>query len=171
MESLPQPRDDEQNAELASFLRELERIPWFANLGEPISGVHDIERISRWDDWSGPEKSGVDEVCYRQQALYDELLGCGKEGAEQLTQLWESIQRTVLAAAAKNVPYDPSEDTWHGPTLAVWHAAWTAGLIGLCLFLCKPIPAEQQEQWQWFSQGHWPCGWTGDFPDGKFIVY
>ncbi|MFN3652284.1 MAG: hypothetical protein ACK47B_22120 [Armatimonadota bacterium] len=69
------------------------------------------------------------------------------------------------------MPYDPEQDCFHAPTQAVWHAAWTAGLVALCCFLGQPVPPELASQWHWFSEGHWPCGWVGDFPQGTLLVY
>jgi hypothetical protein len=24
---------------------------------------------------------------------------------------------------------------------------------------------------EWYLRGHYPCGWLGDYPDGKIMVY
>ena len=47
----------------------------------------------------------------------------------------------------------------------------TAGLLGVCRYLEQPLPAELEQQWHWYREGHWPCAWVGDFPNGKLVVY
>ena len=28
-----------------------------------------------------------------------------------------------------------------------------------------------QDMWYWYWRGHWPCGWDGDWPDGRLVVF
>jgi len=28
-----------------------------------------------------------------------------------------------------------------------------------------------RDMWFWYRAGHWPCGWEGDWPDGRLIVF
>jgi hypothetical protein len=81
------------------------------------------------------------------------------------------IHAAVLRAAASRVPYDPTEDYYHAPNAAVWEAAWTAGLVGLCLQTGRPIPPELREVWSWFARGHWPFGyaWLRDECGPRFV--
>ncbi len=163
------PADD--NHDVTNFVAQLEGIPWFAHVGTPLQSRTAIQRMSRWDQWPGPEDPCTSELPYRQQALHDELMGASAPLNHALSELWDTIQATVLTSAAKNVPYKTNEDAWYGPNVAVWHAAWTAGLVGLCLFLKRPVPEEVQEQWKWFVQGHWPYGWQGGKAERKMLVY
>jgi hypothetical protein len=78
------------------------------------------------------------------------------EGSAGLSELWDGIHTAVFRAAASRAPDDPERDAWHGPAAAVWQAAWTAGLVGLCLQTGRPIPRELLDQWRWFARGHWP---------------
>ena len=41
-----------------TFLRQLETIPWFANLGKPTSRDEEVFRIYHWHTWPGPEDPG-----------------------------------------------------------------------------------------------------------------
>jgi hypothetical protein len=159
----------EANPEVAVFLRQLEEISWFAKIGEPLLATSPFKQIRSWEEWPGPEEFSVEQIGYRQQSLYDELMESGDSA--ELTRLWEKIHSIVFRDAKHRVPYDEREDAWHGPTTAVWDAAWTAGLVGLHLFLQRPIPADLQQQWTWFAEGHWPCDWDGDIPEGSPIVF
>jgi hypothetical protein len=156
---------------LSDFLNRLERVPWFENIGKPVGPNVKVQQIFSWEEWPGPEESRCIELCLRQQSLYDEIFSTASDISAQLADLWERIHAIVFRDAISKVPYDADQDTWHGPTAAVWHAAWTAGLMGLCLFLGRPIPSELHQQWKWFAEGHWPCGWVGDFPQGQLLIY
>jgi hypothetical protein len=147
------------------FLREVQAVPWFSNLGQPIPESN-VPRIYKWDEWPGPLDDEILECSLRQQRLYDQIMG-PSEAPETLQRIWDDIHALVFRDAAPKVRFDPLEDAWHAPSAAVWHAAWTAGLIGLCLQTGHPIPDDLQEQWQWFLKGHWPSGYASLKADGE----
>jgi hypothetical protein len=155
---------------LAAFLDQIECIPWFRRVGVPILSS-DVKRISDWSQWPGPEDPSVSQVYEGQQALHDELMDVPKDTRISLEELWETIRKNVFRVAQGAVPYRQGQDSWYAPNAALWHATWTAGLIGLCYFLGREIPPELREQWTWFSAGHWPCAWEGDYPSGRPVVY
>jgi hypothetical protein len=164
----------EETGPVKGFLAQLESVPWFRNLGDPTPGNSGVKRIYKWEDWPGPGDPSVHELCERQQALYDDILREAAACQEQLLVLWDRIHSIVFRLAAPAVPYDPNQDSWHAPTAAVWQAAWTAGLIGLCLQSVRPIPPWLQEQWEWFVRGHWPSGYSstrGANQLGVLLVY
>lgn len=147
-----------------AYLRELETIPWFSRIGQPQEPEPGVERLRGWEDWPGPLAPAVDELFRRQQALHDQLLAESGAARPQLLDSWSQVHRTVLEAAASRVPYDPDQDCFHAPTAAVWTAAWTAGLVGWCGYLRRPVPADLAEQWRWLQWGCWPAGyaWVDD---------
>jgi hypothetical protein len=71
--------------------------------------------------------------------------------------------------AIPNVPeYRADEDAWYGPTACVWQAGYTAALVaGHVLFGCS-LPDPIAEQWMWFREGHWPCGYAEDPPPNLY---
>ena len=157
---------------LGDFLAQLEAVPWFSSIGRPTAADAGAVRMSAWEDWPGPEEPGILELSLRHQDLYDRVLAEAGDQRPALAELWEAIHAAVFQRAAPRVPYDPAGDAWHGPTTAVWQAAWTAGLIGLCLRTGRPIPLELQEQWAWFARGHWPSGYAAGCGDnGRLLVY
>ena len=160
------------NAAVTHFLRQLEVVPWFSQLGRPVPPDAEVETISTWKEWPGPEEWNVAELAQRQQELYDGLFGDAADQESPQKSLWDAVHVIVFRRATEFVPYDPNEDPWHGPTAAVWQAAWTAGLIALCLQLGQEIPPEIQSQWTWFERGHWPCGYDPNQRDlGRLLVY
>jgi hypothetical protein len=151
------------------FLRDIESMRWFVNIGVPVSPASRVKQIRAWDEWAGPDDEAVGELHSRQQSLYDEIMKLDQSGAGRA--LWDRIHAIVQRVAAASVPYDAKEDAWYGPNVAVWQAAWTAGLVGLYLYFRRPLPQDLTEQWQWFLKGHWPCDWEGTFPNGTAIIY
>jgi hypothetical protein len=154
------------------FLAQLEAVPWFSNIGGTTPPDAGVERIFAWEDWPGPLEPAVDELFLRHQMLFDAIMGDAGEQRAALSALWDGIHAAVFRAATPRVPFDPKQDAWHGPTTAVWQAAWTAGLVGLCLQTGRPIPQDLLHQWAWFARGHWPSGYAavrGDY--GPLLVY
>ena len=159
---------------LVNFLDYLERIPWFGNVGKPLPAGTSAKQLRGWEDWPGPEEPPIFELAERHQALYEALLKGAERRRAELSRLWEHVREIVFRRALPAVPCDPEQDAWHAPTTAVWQAAWTAALVAWCLRLGCPIPAELQEQWDWFAGGHWPSGYTIVWPDdrlGPLLVY
>jgi len=163
-------RSNEDQA-VARFITQLEAVSWFAALGKPIQSNVDAEQISNWDDWPGPADRSVCELHSRQQVLFDEIMSASGPYGDSRSELWAAIQGQVVRLASNRVPYDAKKDTWYAPNAAVWHAAWTAGLIGLCLLTRHVVPPELQKQWNWFAEGHWPCAWVGESTSGRMLVY
>jgi hypothetical protein len=139
---------------------------WFSSFGKALPDVDDRKQIRSWEEWPGPEDESVSAAHLRQQALQESVLAESNQNRSSLEKLWQRIQEVVVQASLKKVLFDPNKDSWHAPNAAVWHAAWTAGLIGLFLMSKKTIPEDLQVQWMCFKSGHWPCGWEGELPKG-----
>jgi hypothetical protein len=146
---------------LAEFLALLPDIPWFARVGQAVSDP-DVPRIGGWDEWAGPEEESgrIVALSLRHQEWYDALLAAHPEWEAELHGLWQRVADAVLNAAKDELPYDPDGDSWHAPTLAVWQAQWTAGLMAWHLACAEPLPADLAQQWDWYARGHWPCGYA-----------
>ena len=156
-------------ADIDRFLADLELIPWFANIGKSLPAGAAVKQIHDWDEWPGPEEESVNADGEEQQALFDLLMEQGK--TKELQRVGDQIQTKVLHIVHNRSSYDANEDAWDAPSAAAWHAAWTAGLVGLCLVTGKEIPRNLQTQWDWFLRGRWPCDWYGDIDEGNPIVF
>jgi|SRR6516162_4126631 hypothetical protein len=168
--------DDEldRDAAITAFLQEVASIPWFRNIGKPLPPDSRAKPIFQWKDWPGPEDPAIIELSQRHQSLHDSILAQFKIEREDLLAIWDRVNEAVFFYASPALPYSEEEDAWHGPTAALWHAAWTAGLIAWCVHLCQPIPADLQEQWEWYVLGRWPAGYSEVLaPDrpGPLLVY
>ncbi len=166
--------DNDFEPAVAQFIREVNAVPWFKNVGQPLPPDTNARQLHRWEDWPGPEEPSIFEISERQQALHDELLASAPGRRSELERVWKRIGDIVTSLAASAVPYDAKKDSWHGPTSAVWQASWTAGLVAWCLLLSRELPADLHEQWRWFVLGHWPSGYTAVKEGervGPFLVF
>jgi hypothetical protein len=137
----PQTPDTPKRDSVAgAFLALLDDIQWFSSIGTGDSLSAGAMPLRRWEDWPGPEQPGVERIHYEQQAIYDSIVCEHAAHKSELLELWNTIHNKVFARAACKVPYDADADAWHGPTTAVWQAAWTSGLVGLLLYLRKAVP-------------------------------
>jgi hypothetical protein len=82
----------------------------------------------------------------------------------QIEALWQRIHDRVFMQAIPRVPWKDDEDTWHGPTAAVWNAAWTAALVGISGSLSIDLDQGSlggewtlAAEWRWLRACHWPC--------------
>jgi len=160
---------------LDEFLARLPAIPWFAHVGQPVADP-DIPRIWDWDEWAGPEEETgrIMALSLWHQDRHDALLAAHPAREAELAALWERVAEAVLSAAQNKLPYDPDADSWHAPTLAVWQAQWTAGLIAWLMVCGEPIPDDLARQWAWYARGHWPCGYaylTANEEPGPLQIY
>lgn len=158
-----------------AFVARLPAVPWFTALGEPLSDPH-VPRIDHWHEWKGPESADGEVIALslRHQEWHDQLLAAHPQREAELDDLWQRVHDHVMTTAAPNAPYDPDADAWHAPTLAVWQAVWTAGLVAWHLACDEPIPRDLQAQWTWYVRGHWPCGYaylTSDGEPGPLRIY
>jgi len=152
------------------FLSELRSIPWFSRVGQPADDRR-VDRIRSWDEWPGAESPLVEAVHLDQQKFHDELRA---EYPSDLAGFNELVQEIVDHVSPSVREYDPDEDSWHAPSTAVWHAAWTAALVAHYVKVDRAVPSTIGEQWTWFLRGHWPAAYrrlsTTEEPEG-LIVY
>lgn len=149
------------------FENSLDTIRWMDNLGSPNDRDAFVDRISEWDSWDGPESAGSDRFNDLSMKWQDEILklieGRRLEEAEHFAS---RIAEKVFEAVKKTVPYDPELDVWHGPNAAPELAAFCARTIAYYVFANEPIPPLLRDEWQWYVEGHWPCG-CAFYPDDE----
>src|SRR5262249_37511578 len=114
---------------VATFIEQLDAIPWFANLGEPSSRDQEVFRIYHWDTWPGPEDPGSAMQRAFLMQWHDDLFQSAKP-IPGLREAWQTIHDRVLRLAKPTVGYIEQEDAYFGPNAAVWQVAYTAALVG-----------------------------------------
>lgn len=152
------------------FLRLLASLPLLRNVGQPIPDTS-VQRLASWEAWPGPSDPLVEAIHTRQAELHDRLLS-GSPSAAELDAAFDELVNAVVALVRDRVPFDQDEDSWHAPTTAVWHVAWTAALVWLSETVGEHIGPELAAQWRWFSAGHWPAAIAGNHPSAhEYVVY
>jgi hypothetical protein len=153
--------------EFESGLSQVER---FARLGSPSPWDDGCARIFTWRQWPGPEQPSIEAFALAQQDMKDRIFAEGL-AAGDLPSLFERVNTQVMEQARRFAPFDPRQDAWHGPTLCVWEAGYTAALVTCVLACCWPVPDDLAEIWAWFEAGHWPSGFAakpGDLPGDRY---
>lgn len=133
------------------FERSLRDIRFFVNVGAP----HPVaRRIESFDDWPGPEDGRVEQIHLRQQAIHDDVIG---SDPSEVQEIFDRVVRSVVIIGSNILNVPEETDAWDPRGTAVWHAAWTAGLVAVHLALQRPLPSDLAGQWAWFQQGRWPA--------------
>lgn len=149
---------------IEAIVREMEKIPWFANLGKPSPRDEEVFRIFHWDTWPGPENPGGELQSAYHMLWKHEIIGKEKEDTE-LAAMFDAVERRILAVAKTHVPYREDQDAWYGPNTAAWSASWVAALVACNLLKTGSLPGDGnrrmqwtlRSEWQWYLAGHWPC--------------
>jgi len=139
------------------FLDTVSTIKWFSDIGIYLDHPY---RIHGWAEWDGPEHPANSALNGWLYELYEQILGTAKNRDIDLAPLWENVIKSLTTIVKDTVPYDENEDAWFAPNAAVWHAAWVGALIFSHKYLDLKLPKILQNQWEWFSRGHWPCAFA-----------
>lgn len=141
-----------------ALLREVAEVGWFQQVGRPLEAFTS-QRIDSWEQWPGPGFAGVEQLSLDLQGVKDAI----DRDAPRSTSTWEECLGLAVKAIAKSVPgYSASEDTWHAPTAAVWHAAWVISLRFGLVACGRSIPPIVEDQMTWFARGRWPSAYTSE---------
>lgn len=135
------------------FLASLDDVPWFRHVGDPITDA-DVARVASWEEaW---------------EALQDESWTYASVHFEVDTghPAWIAACDRVRARI-EGSPED--HELADGVTVAL-QAAHDAGCAALELATGRRDGVFGRMM-AWYRRGHWPCGWSGDFPDGTLIVF
>jgi hypothetical protein len=135
-----------------AFLESLDTIPWFENAGKAV-GEGTVTQVSSWAEaWE----------CLQDDAWAD---GPFHDHVNQQHPAWtEAYDRALSAVIASGRNYELEKDIPVG-LQAAYDAAGAAYEIAVGQkdgFFTKLMV--------WYRLGHWPCGWKGDYAEGKLIV-
>jgi hypothetical protein len=168
--------------DLPTFEEALRGISWFANLGRPHARDAEVARISRWEEWPGPERGYGDWFGRYPAVVRERIEADHADRRAELAAAWDRIERSVVEAALPRVPGAGEGDAWHGPSACVWQTGYFAALVGWHVLLGRPLPDPIAAAWAWLAEGHWPCDYAEeppgfgdesliDVPAGKLVVY
>jgi hypothetical protein len=153
-----------------STLEKLRQAQWFR-----FVGVHDTKAAKSLSSWQEAiESCGSaewEDLCLEAANQYCERLA---ERAPERFQAWNdivlAIKPAVIALVREKTKQIVEENDL--PTALVNTVNWD--ILHLCMeaeYADVYPPGFFASQAYWYVKGHFPCGWQGDFPEGKLIIY
>jgi hypothetical protein len=155
-------------------VEKLEKAVWFANVGTYV-GVEDRSKFILLSSWQEAidhcssvewENLGLEAANQYRERLLErskERYNQWNEIVAQLKPVTEPfVRRKIEAVMRENNLPKVFEDTVQWDILHVRMEAEYADIYQ---------PGYHASQAYWYVKGHFPCGWEGEFPKGKLIVY
>jgi len=140
--------------EVATLLDSLSMIPWLSRAGEPIPD-RDVKQVRTWaegrayqlkDAWTNASfADGIDSAHPAWDAGYDRAL-------------------RIVSSLPANHTFRDGVSVADGVAFDVAAAASALAHGRTDDFFLTTIM-------EWYRRGHWPCGWSGHYPDGHLVVY
>lgn len=153
-----------------STLAELEQKEWFANAGK-----HDSNRVIFLGGWDEAVKSCSGELwmdlCQEAANQYRSRLA---ERNRERFRTWNEHVRELKNVTIPLVLRKTKKvvDDNRLPKSFVDAVQWD--ILHLCMeaeYADVFPPGFFASQAYWYLNGHFPCGWQGEFPEGKLLVY
>lgn len=151
-------------------LEQLEKVEWFSKVG-----VHDLEKpiiLSSWEeaieDCSSIEWENLCLEAYNQIRM--RLLERSKERFVQ----WNHVVNELKVVTVPFVKRKIESVVVQNRLPQVFENVVQGDIIGVCLeseYADVYPPGFYTSQAFWYVKGHFPCGYQGEFPNGKRIVY
>lgn len=153
------------------LLARLEKADWFARIG--LKDTEEAVVLSSWQEaalscsalrWEAVEMEASSLLGGRvQEIALDRYHGDWSNHVHEV----KPHVRTLLRKKA-----EPISREQNLPKAFEGSVEWD--ILGACLELeyadiCPPLFFGNLAQW--YLKGHFPCGWLGNFPDGKLIIY
>jgi hypothetical protein len=155
-------------------LEQLEKASWFSQVGS-IEGIKHPEKIVMLTSWQDAiEQCSTIEwenLCLEAQNQYRmRLLERNKDRYLQWNDVVDMLKPTVIPFVQSKIEAVVKQHEL--PKVFEDTVQWD--ILGVCMeaeFADVYPPGFYASQGYWYIKGHFPCGWQGEFPNGKLIVY
>ena len=151
-------------------LQELRQSEWFRNVG-----VRDTQRADVLSSWDEAVESCAspdwEDLCLEAANQYRERLA---EASRAEFARWNDVDGLVKPAAVSLVREKASSvvAAHQLPKVFVDTVEWDVlHLLMECEFADVHPPGFYASQAYWYANGHFPCGWSGEFPQGRLIIF
>ncbi len=142
----------EVNPKVRNFLEELDIIPWLKNIGEPLH-IQEVKQLFSWNDaWTHLQNESWINASFHNHV-------------DSMNPIWDIAYDQALETLSKSINYQLEEGISIADAVAYDIAAAAA------VELATDSPDFFTNLIEWYRLGHWPCGWEGEYPKGKLIVY
>lgn len=151
-------------------LEQLRQVQWFHRVG--VRDTDAAEVLSSWyeaiESCSSPE---WEDLCLEASNQYCARLA---EKSPQQFQKWNDIAVEIKPVAQALVREKTKQVVEENdlPKAFVDTVDWD--IVHLCMeaeYADVYPPGFFASQAYWYLKGHFPCGWEGEFPKGKLVIY
>lgn len=155
-------------------LEQLEKANWFSRVGS-LDGINHPDKIVMLKTWQDAvEQCSTVEwenLCLEAQNQYRmRLLERNKDRYLQWNDVVDKLKTTIIPFVQRKIETVVNqhdlpkvfEDTVQWDILAVCMESEFADVYPPGFFASNAY---------WYMKGHFPCGWEGEFPNGKIIVF
>lgn len=149
---------------------ELKKADWFCRVG--VADTDSATVLSSWKDAAKSCKSRkwTDLCLEAANQLRERILERSRERFEQWNVVAKDCRKVAIPLVRRKLrPHILKHSLPNDVEGAV---SWD--IIHLCIeaeYADVVSPAFFASQGYWYVNGHFPCGWKGDFPDGKLVIY
>ena len=151
-------------------LGQLEELIWFSSVGRKDSEA--VEYVDNWEmaikfccstEWENLCLEAANQYRERISELKPESLALWNDIVDDIKLVSVPLVKTKIANIVRdnNLPQS-FEDTVQWDIL---HLALEAEYSDIY------PPGFYASQAYWYLNGHFPCGWQGNFPNGKLLIY
>jgi hypothetical protein len=155
-------------------LEELETANWFSQVGTMYGVKQSCEVIilASWQEaieqcssieWENASLEAQNQYCER----------LGKRSTERFNQ-WNEVAVMLKAITIPFVQHKIEAVVGQNNLPTVFENMVQWDILGVCLeseFADLYPPGFFTSNAYWYTKGHFPCGWQGDFPQGKLMIY
>jgi hypothetical protein len=151
-------------------LDELERAAWFSNVGVRDTSAAIV--LSSWEeaieqcgsqDWEDLCLEAANQYCERLVERSKQRFRQWNDVAIEMRKAFEPLVDRKIAKVTSdhNLPKEFRDSV-----------LWDMCHLGMeSEFSDVYPPGFFASHAYWYVKGHFPCGWQGEFPDGKLIIY
>jgi hypothetical protein len=158
------------NQKTISTLDELDAVEWFCNVGRKDSDYPVF--LSSWDEavksCTGEQWESLCEEAANQYRARLCALDPGRFGAWNV--IVREVKEVTIPFVQKKIQHIVAEKKL--PKVFTDTIQWD--ILHLCMeseYADIFPPGFYASQAFWYARGHFPCGWSGDFPKGRLVVY
>jgi hypothetical protein len=160
--------------ETKATLEQLETANWFSQVGT-MYGITQPGKVIVLTSWQEAIErcSSIEweSLCMEAQNQYCERL---YERSKERFQRWNEVAAMLKAITIPFVQRKIEVVVRRHSLPTVFENMVQWDILGVCMeseFADMYPPGFFASNAYWYTKGHFPCGWQGDFPNGTLIIY
>lgn len=151
------------------ILNKLKQADWFSAVGKQEQG--NVFVLSSWEqaikscastDWENVQLEAANMI-------RDVLVTQDRERYQLWNVIAEEIKATSIPLVQQKI--SPVVEKHSLPKVFEDSVNWDIAHIGIATEYGVISPSRSHVLAYWYLKGHFPCGWDGNFPEGKLIIY